>query len=77
MKRYEGRVYSREGRPIGDRHVLYSRERDVYLHYSGRGESETRYGAWSGTRVQGMNCISVYKVPPDFRLYLDGKEKDQ
>lgn len=69
-------VIGRDGRNIGPRCVIYCRERRVYLHQSGQGTTPSRFWAWSGTRAQAANCIREFGVPGEFRVYLDGKERE-
>lgn len=75
--RYSGKktVLNKNGIAIGIRHVIYSRERKVYLHRGCCTETTSRFDAWSGNRAQGRYCMENMVFSSDMALYLDGEEK--
>lgn len=73
-RRYSRYVLSAEGRSIGEKCVLYSPQRRVYLGMSGTGETKSRVYAWSGTARQAQAAKALLGVPEEFVLFLDGEE---
>jgi hypothetical protein len=68
-------VLNKNGISIGIRHVIYSRDRKMYLHRGCETETPSRFDAWSGSKSQGRNCMQSMNIADDMDLYLDGEEK--
>ena len=76
VKEEHSYVVDKIGRNIGQKYVLFSQERRIYVSNTGRGETLDRFWAWSGTAQQARNLAKEHPYAPDMVLYRNREEKE-